>query len=165
MKFVVGWDLEDFMEYRTRVVGTAGETERNWVEKKSSHLIVWLDDDQIIGHAIWHESSSKEHSPGDTRDVEDRMILEEFLGGEEEFVELHELWLTEEHRGKGYGRQFFDFFEDFMKREGFNAIIFYAYNPAALALCRKRGYKEISGYNATGIDGNLEEMSVFCINI
>lgn len=31
MKFVVGWDIEEFMEYKTRVVGTKGDVERNWV--------------------------------------------------------------------------------------------------------------------------------------
>jgi len=165
MRFVVGWDLEDFMVYRTRVVGTEGEVERNWVEKNPSHLIVWLDNNQIIGHAIWHESSSREHSPGDTRDDEDRMNLEDVLGGEKAFVELHELWLTEGHRRKGYGHQFFDFFEEFIKSEGFNTIIFYAYNPAAIAICRKREYKESDTLILPGIDENLEEMLIFCKNI
>ena len=165
MEFVVGWDLEEFMKYRTRVVGTEGEDERRWIEKNPSHLIVWLDDDQIIGHTIWHESSTREHRPGDKRDEEDRRILEELLGKDKEFVELHEVWLTEEHRSQGYGHLFFDYFEKYMKQEGFKVAIFYAYNPAAIALCRKRGYKEEGGFISTGIEGNQEEMSVFCINV
>lgn len=165
MKFVVGWDLEDFMEYRTRVVGTEGETEREWVKRNPSHLIVWLVDDQIIGHAIWHESSTREHRPGDRRGIKDIEILEELLGGPRSFVELHELWLTEEHRGKGYGQKFFDFFEDFMRKKNYRFVVFYAYNQAALAICRKRGYKEVKGFISSGINGNLEEMSVFSIPI
>lgn len=120
-----------------------------------------MENDQIIGHAIWHESSSKEHKPGDKRDSEDLRILEQLLGGEKEFVELHELWLTQEHRGKGYGKKFFDFFEELMRKEGHEDTIFYAYNSAALTICRKRGYKEIEGFVATGIEENWEEMSIF----
>jgi hypothetical protein len=37
---------------------------------------------------------------------------------------------------------FHDFFEKFMKGKGYSDIIFYADNPAALAICRKRGYEE-----------------------
>jgi GNAT superfamily N-acetyltransferase len=165
MKFIVGWDLEEFMNYRKRVVGTEGEDERRWIEKNPSHLIIWLEEDNIIGHTIWHKSTTKEHSPGDERDQGDREKLEKLLGGERDFVELHEVWLTEENRGKGYGKKFFDFFENFMRNEGFTTAIFYAYNQAALALCRKRGYQEISGYIALGINGKLEEMSIFCIKI
>jgi hypothetical protein len=36
---------------------------------------------------------------------------------------------------------FHDFFEKFKKGKGYSDII-YADNPAALAICRKRGYKE-----------------------
>jgi len=32
-----------------------------------------------------------------------------FFGEKRDFVELHELWLTEEHREKGHGKLFFDF--------------------------------------------------------
>jgi hypothetical protein len=32
-----------------------------------------------------------------------------------------------------------------MKGKGFDDIVFYAHHPAALAICRKRGYKE-GGY-------------------
>jgi GNAT superfamily N-acetyltransferase len=165
MKFVVGWDIEDFMDYRTRVVGTAGEIERKWVEKNSSHLIVWLVDNQIIGHAIWHESSTREHSPGDRRGLKDIEMLEELLDGPKRFVELHELWLREEYRGKGYGKKFFDFFENFMIKNNYKDVIFYAYNPAALSICRSRRYKEIKGFISSGINGKLEEMSIFYIGI
>lgn len=70
-----------------------------------------------------------------------RAVLEKLLGGKKDFVELHEIWLIKECRGEGYGEMFYDFFEKFMKRKGYSDII-YADNPAALAICRKRGYKE-----------------------
>ena len=68
-------------------------------------------------------------------------VLEKLLGGKKGFVELHEIWLIKEYRGEGYGEMFYDFFEKFMKGKGYSDII-YADNPAALAICRKRGYKE-----------------------
>ena len=37
---------------------------------------------------------------------------------------------------------FHDFFEKFMKDKGYSDIVFYAYLPAAVATCRKHGYKE-----------------------
>ena len=61
------------------------------------------------------------------------------------FVELHEIWLIKEYRGKGYGDMFHAFFEKSMKKKGYSDIVFYADHPAAVAICRKHGYEE-GGY-------------------
>lgn len=53
--------------------------------------------------------------------------------------------MTEEHRGKGYGKRFFDFFEEYMRRKGYDSLVYYAFDPAAVAICRKRGYNEAYG--------------------
>ena len=148
MKFVVGCDVEEFKEYYKRN-GCAGElgtgelsiTEEKIVTQDPSHLIVWREN-KIIGHAIWHETNTEEHRKGEPRDKEDREILERFLGGKKDFVELHEVWLMKEYRGRGYGKKFFDFFEWFIGRRCFTSIVYYAFHPAAIAICRKRGYKE-----------------------
>lgn len=108
-------------------------------------LIVWRERGKIVGHAVWHESNTREHRKGVPRDKEDGEALEKLLGGKKDFVELHEIWLIEEHRGKGYGEMFHDFFEEFIKAKGYSDIVFYAEHPAAVAICHKRGYEE-GGY-------------------
>jgi GNAT superfamily N-acetyltransferase len=87
------------------------------------------------------------------------------LGKGKDFIELHELWLATEHRGKGYGKQFFDFFENCMKRKGYDSIAYYAFDPAAVAICRKRGYKEAYGLKEAGPYGKIENMYVFYLRL
>jgi GNAT superfamily N-acetyltransferase len=72
--------------------------------------------------------------------------LKKLLGKKKNFVELHEWWLIEKCRGKGYGNEFLDFFEAYMKSHGYADLVFYADHPAALAAFRKHGYK--GGYLA-----------------
>ncbi len=124
--------------------------ERNHVTRDPRHLIVWREDGRIIGHALWHESNATEHTRGRPRDEKDKEVLEQLLDGKKDFVELHELWLGKEFRGQGYGVAFFDFFEDLVARRGHRSIVYYAFNPAALAICRKRGYKEAYGVETGG---------------
>jgi len=159
MRFDVGCDLKEFRryylnsdiyEYLKTIGVTDGYDENldymlNVVITDPSQLIVWRQDNKIVGHAIWHESNSKEHRKGDPRDKEDTQILENLLGRKKNFVELHEIWLIREYRGKGFGNEFFDFFEKFMKDKGHADIIFYASHPAAIAICHKYGYRE-GGY-------------------
>jgi hypothetical protein len=40
------------------------------------------------------------------RDKEDTQALKKLLGGKKDFVELHEIWLIKEYRGRGYGEMF-----------------------------------------------------------
>jgi GNAT superfamily N-acetyltransferase len=155
MRIEVGCDLEEFKRYYKQLAldrewqGTFGfteELETSWervLAKNPSLLLVWREDEEIVGHAIWHTTSTDEHREGDPRDREDRDVLRKLCGGEKRnVVELHELWLRKKHRGKGYGTRFFQFFEDFIKKQGFDTIVYYTDNPAALAICRKRGYEE-----------------------
>jgi ribosomal protein S18 acetylase RimI-like enzyme len=109
-------------------------------------LIVWIENGKIVGHAVWHESNTEEHRKGVPRDMEDREALKKLLGKKRDFVELHEWWLIEKCRGKGYGNEFLDFFEAYMKSKGHADLVFYADHPAALAAFRKHGYK--GGYLA-----------------
>jgi GNAT superfamily N-acetyltransferase len=103
---------------------------------------VWRENNEIIGNAIWHETSTDEHRKGVPRDREDREILRKLLGGKKNnLVELHEVWLKEEYRGKGYGTRFFDFFEEFIRKKGYDSFVYYAEHPDALAVCRRRGCK------------------------
>jgi hypothetical protein len=41
------------------------------VIKDSTQLIVWKENNKIVGHAVWHESNTGEHRKGDPRDRED----------------------------------------------------------------------------------------------
>jgi len=146
VEFVVGCDFEEFKRYLKRIglYKEEGQLDNleNFLNNKLFNLIVWRRDGEIVGHAIWHETNTEEHRKGDPRDKEDRKTLRKLLGGKQDFVELHEVWLAEEHRGKGYGKQFFEFFEEFMIKKGYDRIVFYAHHPAALAICRRRGYRE-----------------------
>jgi GNAT superfamily N-acetyltransferase len=169
VKFVVGCDFAEFKRYLRRIglYKEEGELEKleTLLMNKLLNLVVWRENGEIIGHAIWHETNTEEHRKGDPRDKEDREILEKLLGGKKSFVELHEVWLMEEHRGKGYGKQFFEFFEEFMRDKGYGGIVFYAHHPAALAICRKRGYEEGGCVNIDGPKGEVEKCYVFYLSL
>jgi ribosomal protein S18 acetylase RimI-like enzyme len=146
LRFEVGSNLEELREYWNRS-GYDGNLDHliNVVIKDPAQLIVWKENDRIVGHSVWHESNTIEHRKGDPRDIEDREALKKLLGKKKDFVELHEIWLIKEYRQKGYGNEFFDFFEAYMKSKGYADLVFYADHPAALAAFRKHGYKE-GGY-------------------
>lgn len=112
-QIIIGFDLEKFRTYyRTCGRGELGTREEELVRENPDHLIIWEKDSQILGHAIWHESNVEEHKKNDPRDENDKKILKQLLEREIEFIELHELWLKEENRNKGYGKLFFEFFEE-----------------------------------------------------
>jgi len=169
MELIVGYDLTKFKKYYKKLAedeewrGTFGWSEEpgeSWekvLAENPSLLIVMKENDEIIGHIIWHESNTEEHREGEPRDKEDTEILRRLLGGKRDCVELHEIWLRQEHRGKGYGKEFFEFFEDFIRSKGYKAIAYYADHPAAIAICRKRGWKE--GFLAAERDWH-----VFCLS-
>ncbi|MFW9846766.1 MAG: GNAT family N-acetyltransferase [Candidatus Thorarchaeota archaeon] len=159
MEFIVGYDIQQFEQfylglndlhtfYRTRgqresEINELGDDERGHIDSDPDHLIMWMDRNQIVGHAIWHETSTDEMTAGDPRDEDDRKTLRELFGGKREnLVELHEVWLKTEHRGRKHGNRFLAFFEDFARKRGFDGIVYYSDNPAAVALCRRRGYTE-----------------------
>lgn len=158
MKFEVGCDpeSEEFKEYWSRN-GYSQEFKGfnhdrlyemvvDDIKSNFPRLIVWREDGKIVGHAVWHESNTEEHRKGGSpRDKEDRMALEKLLDGKKDFVELHEWWLIETYRGKGYGNEFLGFFEVHMKSKGYVDLVFYADPPAAMTAFRKHGYKE-GGY-------------------
>jgi len=169
MEFVEGCDFDEFRRYLARLRQYAGEGElerlkRN-LETGRFHLIVFRENSKIIGHAIWHESTTEEHSMGSPRGETDRQILGGLMGKGKEFVELHELWLTTRYRRRGYGKRFFDFFESYMRKKGYREVIYYAFNPAAVRLCRKRGYPEAYGVNEAGPYGKGVTDYIFYIKL
>jgi GNAT superfamily N-acetyltransferase len=165
MIFVEGCDFQEFSRYLAKIgqYVAKGELERlkGYLDSGHFNLIVFRENNEIIGHSIWHETNTEEHRKGDARDKEDKEILHRFLGRNKDFIELHELWLTKEHRGKGYGKQFFDFFEDYMRKKCYESIVYYAFDPAAIAICRKRGYEEAYGVKEAGPYGEPETCYVF----
>jgi hypothetical protein len=48
-----------------------------------------------------------------------------------------------------------------MKDKGYESIIYYAYHPAAIAICRQRGYREAYGIEEVGPKGEVETSYVF----
>ena len=128
LNFILGYDFQSFADYYKTleslhnyyktlnqndvVSGELGPDEQAIILQNPSHLIIWQCDDDIVGHAIWHETSTDEHRDGDPRDDVERDVLRELFGGmKDNIVELHELWLRPINRGKGYGQEFFEFFE------------------------------------------------------
>lgn len=154
LRFIHGYALDQFKEYYRDIVGELGETEHRLVTEDPDQLIVWLGGDEIVGHAIWHTSNTVTHPGGEPREADDRRILEKDLGVKGVFVELHEVWLMETNRGMGHGSAFFAYFESMVKSRGFRQIVYYADHPAALAICRARGYKEAWGVELDGIRGH-----------
>jgi GNAT superfamily N-acetyltransferase len=143
MKIRVGCDLTKFKEYYpTCGRGELGETEEKIINESLSHCILWMKGQEIINHVIWHECTTAEHRKGDPRDIEDREILESLFGKNIQLIELHEVWLEEEYRGKGLGWKMFEFIEEFLQNNAFKTIVYYADHPAALTICRRREYSE-----------------------
>jgi len=170
MRFLVDCDVgEEFRRYLRKIVfyreeDNMGKLEA-FVKAKLFNLIVWKEKSEIIGHAIWHESNTAEHRKGDPRDRKDHEILEKLLGRKKNFVELHEVWLLKEHRGKGYGSEFFEFFEQFIRSRGYETIVYYAYHPAAVTICRQQGYQEAYGIEEIGLEGEKQTCYVFCLSL
>jgi len=93
VRIVAGCDLEEFKRYyrtltglhnynyfRTlgltdAALGELGSTEEEIIRRDPSHLIVWREADGIVGHAVWHETSTDEHREADPRDRMDREVL------------------------------------------------------------------------------------------
>ena len=149
MEIIVGYDFKKngytLNELRKEFRETFDDlynTEEEIVKDDPSHLIVMIEDELILGWVIWHESNTREHSKGSPRDDEDIKILEDLANGRYQIIEIHELWLKKAHRGKGYGKQFFEFFEKFITTKGYDKIVYYADNASAIGISRKRGYKE-----------------------
>ena len=153
VEFTHGGDIEELRAHLEGLGLTLGATEERLVKEKPERLIMWRDNETLVGHTIWHASNTKVHPDGDAREEDDRHILENELDVVGDFIELHEIWLSDDYRGRGYGSAFFDYFEAMVKRKGFNAIVYYADHPAAMHICRKRGYREAHGVELDGITG------------
>jgi len=80
MRFLVECDFEEFKGYLRRIGFYKDEDDLKNLEAlvstKLLNLIVWKENSEIIGHAIWHESNTGEHRKGVPRDKEDSQILE-----------------------------------------------------------------------------------------
>jgi GNAT superfamily N-acetyltransferase len=167
VKFELGCEFDEFCQYYESVLPSVEGRENGlmYLKQNPEHLIVWREIDEIVGHAIWHHSTTDEHQPGNPRDEADRALLRKLFDGRMDIVELHEVWLKKEHRGKGYGAQFFAYFEEFMRGKHKTEIAYYAYNPAALAICRKRGYKLGCCLHQPGFEGTIEKTYVIRISL
>ena len=165
VSFELGCSIPEFEQYYKTVQENPSGVEMRLLKENPEHLIIWREDSEIVGHAVWHKASTDEHRKGDPRKAEDKAILRGLFGGKRELVELHEVWLKKEHRGKGYGRLFFAFFENFMREKQQTEIAYYADHPTALAICRSRGYKEGCCLENLGFEGKIETTYVFRISL
>jgi len=52
-----------------------------------------------------------------------------------------------------------------MRNRGYEEIVYYAFDPAAVRLCRKRGYKEAYGVKEAGPYGKYETDYVFYLKL
>jgi GNAT superfamily N-acetyltransferase len=154
VKFSQGGDTEELHNHLVGLGLSLGPTEEQLISEKPERLIIWRNEGVLVGHAIWHASNTKFHPDGEPREIDDMRILEESLRVVGDFIELHEIWLSDDYRGRGYGSAFFDYFEDLVKRKGYNSIVYYADHLAARRICRKRGYVEAETIELDGITGN-----------
>ena len=153
VEFSHGGDVEELRVHLEGLGLNLGPTEERLITEKPERLIMWRDEGVLVGHTIWHASNTRVHPDGEPREVDDRRILEEELNIVGDFIELHEIWLGDDYRGRGYGSSFFDYFEEMVKKKGFNSIVYYADHPAARSICRKRGYSEAETIELDGITG------------
>ena len=151
--FSHGGNIKELRNHLEKLGLGLGETEERLITEKPERLILWRDNNELVGHAIWHESNTKQHPDGTPREPDDLKILEEELKVEGDFVELHEIWLSDDHRGMGYGSKFFEYFEKMVRERGYHAIVYYADHPAALSICMRRGYRYAYGVELDGITG------------
>ncbi|MFH1180764.1 MAG: GNAT family N-acetyltransferase [Candidatus Bathyarchaeota archaeon] len=151
--FSHGGDIEELRTHLESLGLGLGATEERLIGEKPERLILWRDNDVLVGHAIWHVSNTKQHPGGEPRGLEDRRILEDDLNVVGDFIELHEIWLSDDYRGRGYGSRFFEFFEDMVKEMGYDAVVYYADHPAAMSICLRRGYSQSFGVELDGITG------------
>lgn len=152
-EFSHGGEIKELRAYLEGLGLKLGPTEEKLIRENPERLIMWRDGDALVGHTIWHASNTKVHPDGEPREEDDRRILEKELNIVGDFIELHEIWLSDDYRGRGYGSLFFDYFEEMVKRKCFRAIVYYADHPAAMNICRKRGYREAYGVELDGITG------------
>lgn len=169
MRFVEGCDFEELSKHLDKMRWYRSWEDRKHLKEKfdagSFSLIVWREGSEVVGHAIWHETSTEEHRKGDSRDNEDRETLQRLAGEDRNLVGLHEVGLRTEHRGKGYGKRFFEFFEEFISDRGYGGIVYYAFDPAAVAICRQRGYKEEYGLEEAGPEGEMQTCYTFYLEL
>lgn len=165
VSFELGCSITEFQQYYETVQENPSGVEMRLLKENPEHLIIWREGSEIVGHALWHKASTDEHQKGDSRNPEDKAVLRELFSGKRELVELHEVWLKKEHRRKGYGHQFFAFFEKFMRGKQQTEIAYYAYHPAALTICRSRGYREGGPLQQPGFEGKIEATYVFRISL
>jgi GNAT superfamily N-acetyltransferase len=153
VEFSHGGDIEELRTHLESLGLTLGETEERLIREKPERLILWRENGKLVGHVIWHASNTRTHPDGNPREPEDRRILEDELGVEGDFVELHEVWLADTYRGRGYGTAFFRYFEEMVKWKGYDSIVYYADHPAAMSICLKRDYRQAYGVELDGITG------------
>ena len=86
MDFIIGHDLQkfgytldEFREEYISITDIIDDTEAEIIKDDPSHLIAFKENQEILGWAIWHESSTTEHREGSPRDKEDRKILEKLV--------------------------------------------------------------------------------------
>jgi len=151
--FTHGGDIEELRAHLESLGLSLGATEERLIREKPERLIMWRDNGTLVGHAIWHASNTKQHPDGEPREPDDKRILEEELKVKGDFIELHEIWLNNTYRGRGYGLKFFDYFEEMVESKGFKSIVYYADHPAAMVICFRRGYKHAFGVELDGITG------------
>lgn len=151
--FTHGGSIAELRTHLESLGLTLGETEERLIRETPERLILWRENGELVGHTIWHRSNTQQHPDGTPRETEDKRILEEELGVRGEFIELHEIWLADTHRGRGYGTRFFEYFEKMVRNKGVKAIVYYADHPAALGICLSRGYSQAYGVELDGITG------------
>ena len=96
VEFSHGGDIDELRNHLERLGLSLGSTEERLIREKPERLILWRDEGELVGHTIWHASNTKTHPDGEPREPDDRRILEGQLNVMGDFIELHEIWLSDD---------------------------------------------------------------------
>ena len=126
----VQWDFHheiDSTYYVPRLKAGEADIKRDFLDKKDHYCLVALDGDRSIGFIIF-VTAKAEH--GDTNI--------------QEYVEVYELILDENYRGRGIGKLLLNAVEEQAREMGFEWVSLYcsSYNENALGFYEKSGYAD-----------------------
>lgn len=120
---------------------------------KSGDLFVLEEEGIVVASARINQNQVNEYALADW----------EYPASDAEIMVLHTLTVSPKHSGKGYGRQFVSFYEDFAKKHGcrYLRIDTNEKNEKARKFYRKLGYKEV-GIVPCVFNG-IENVQLVCI--
>ncbi len=106
------------------------------------HLMICRGKD-VIGHVIWGGAGIDDAGRRLSEDGR-REVLAMLPDDRKGYLELREIWLRSEYRGRDYELKILRLFEDFARGRGHAAIVAMPRDGATVSLLRNAGYEEVA---------------------